>query len=96
MDGFDNFAESSPYQCGEVVQKYYITTYVYLNTPCKTHQINAAVERSYESRLFQVLDENGVNKLILGYRLNHQHSLLPQMGQHFWNVNVNIVVDAIH
>ena len=36
-----------------------------------------------------------MNKLVLCHRLHHQHALLSQMTQHFWNVDVDIVVDAV-
>jgi hypothetical protein len=36
-----------------------------------------------------------MHELVLGHSLHHEHSLLPQMTQNLWNVDVDVVVDAV-
>lgn len=48
-----------------------------------------------ESGLFQILYQHWMHELVLGHSLHHEHSLLPQMTQNLWNVDVDVVVDAV-
>ena len=37
-----------------------------------------------QPRLAQIVDQEGVDKLVLSHRLHHQHPLLAQVGQHLY------------
>ena len=50
---------------------------------------------SNKSRLLQVLNDDRVNEFVLGYRLHHQHPLLPQVSEDLGNVDVDVVIDAV-
>ena len=50
---------------------------------------------SDEPGLCEILDKNGVDKLVLSHGLHHQHPLLPQVGQNLGDVDMDVVVDAV-
>lgn len=45
------------------------------------------LKRLNKSGVLQELDEHLVDKLVLGYGLDHKHSLLPQVSQHHRNIH---------
>lgn len=52
------------------------------------------MKRLNKSGVLQELDEHLIDKLVLGYGLDHEHSLLPQVSQHHRNVHLLIVLQA--
>lgn len=51
-------------------------------------------KRLNKSGVLQELDEHLIDKFVLGYGLDHKHSLLPQVSQHHRDVHFFIVLQA--
>ena len=45
--------------------------------------------------MLQILNEDGVDELVLRHRLHHEHALLAQVREHLGHVHVQVVVDAV-
>lgn len=60
--------------------------------PCKVK--GSESRGSDEAGVLEELDEDLVDKLVLGNGLHHQHPLLPQPGQHGGNLHGLVVLQA--